>query len=147
MMQTMTEQECRRRRKEMEDRLSLEETREQILKKAPALLAARDVLHEEGKQRRERQSDLRAYLLSMQGTLEGTPPGTPEHGQLPAAHGAPISVQPPRPHLTMDRSSRSVHTDSASCTPLPQPQPQPCPVPGNLQPTQTGCLQVGSACP
>lgn len=28
----MTEQECRRRRKEMEDRLSLEETREQILK-------------------------------------------------------------------------------------------------------------------
>lgn len=40
--------------------------------------------------------------------------------------------------------SCSVHTDSASCTPLPQPQPQPCPVPGNLQPTQRGCLQAGS---
>ncbi|VFV45076.1 g protein pathway suppressor 2-like [Lynx pardinus] len=104
MEQKMKEEQERRKKKEMEERMSLEETKEQILKLQEKLLALQEekhqlflqlkkVLHEEEKRRRKEQSDLTTltsaayqqsltvhtgtHLLSMQGSPGGhNRPGT-----------------------------------------------------------------------
>ncbi|KAF7236787.1 G protein pathway suppressor 2 [Varanus komodoensis] len=98
MEQKMREEQERRRKKEMEERMSLEETKEQILKlqeklqalqeeKHQLFLQLKKVLHEEEKRRRKEQSDMTtlaaaayqqgmavhagSHLLNMQGSPGG----------------------------------------------------------------------------
>uniref|UniRef100_A0A670Z6D2 G protein pathway suppressor 2 n=1 Tax=Pseudonaja textilis TaxID=8673 RepID=A0A670Z6D2_PSETE len=98
MEQKMKEEQERRRKKEMEERMSLEETKEQILKlqeklqalqeeKHQLFLQLKKVLHEEEKRRRKEQSDMTtlaaaayqqgmavhagAHILNMQGSPSG----------------------------------------------------------------------------
>lgn len=101
MEQKLKEEEERKRKKEMEERMSLEETKEQIMKMGEKLqglqeekhqlfLQLKKVLHEEEKRRRKEQSDMTTltsatypsnmpvhssqHLLSMQ-------PGSVSHGR------------------------------------------------------------------
>uniref|UniRef100_G3S905 G protein pathway suppressor 2 n=1 Tax=Gorilla gorilla gorilla TaxID=9595 RepID=G3S905_GORGO len=106
--QKMKEEQERRKKKEMEERMSLEETKEQILKLQEKLLALQEekhqlflqlkkVLHEEETRRRKEQSDLTtltsaAYQQSLTvhtGTLllsmQGSPGGHNRPGTLMAA--------------------------------------------------------------
>uniref|UniRef100_A0A3B1JDW5 Uncharacterized protein n=1 Tax=Astyanax mexicanus TaxID=7994 RepID=A0A3B1JDW5_ASTMX len=106
MEQKLKEEEERKRKKEMEERMSLEETKEQIMKMGEKLqglqeekhqlfLQLKKVLHEEEKRRRKEQSDMTtltsaAYQPNM--TIHSSQHLLSMQGKSVCVHGRPAAL-------------------------------------------------------